>query len=404
MLHRIAPLTLAVAVAATTAARGAHADGDARALLVTHCLSCHHAGGQAPIRFATLDGVLRHRGLMRALVEDRTMPPALAAETTAPLTHMRRLSEADRATLLAALATRESAERVFAGLDELREAECGRSEPFAPAAAWTMPADGGMRVRTYLAEVASDAPQRVRGVRIAEPARLQWSPLRYASLAPDPKRVLAMMVIPGQAGAESMGNVGRNPSGALGAVSRVRPHFELPPGFAFELPRGAVAIETLSEPIGREAPVDPRLAWIAATEADTRTVRSAAFFPRKLLLEPGERREQAAEFVADRDIDVVAFIVKGGAFLRGVTVEVVDPSQCTTRILEVPDFRMSLAEPWTFAKPVRVAAGSTVTMRFRFDNSDENPQQPARPPVRVQGGLPPFGEDALGAMLYAEVR
>lgn len=397
MLHRTAPL-----IASLLLATPAVADDGARALLERHCLACHGERGQAPIRFGSLEGVLRNRGLMHALVADGTMPPALARETAVALTHARSLSTRDREALLAALASREAAERAFEGLREPPRTDGEASAAFGPAAAWTMPAEGGMRVRTYLADVAPDAPLRVRGVRVAEPAALQQSPLRFISLAPDPKRVLAPLVIPGQIGAESMGNVGRNPSGALGAVSRVRTHFELPAGFAFDLPRGAVAIETLGEPVGRARPVDPRLAWIPASEADTRTVRSAPFFPTRLVLEPGERLERSSEFTAARDIDIVAFVVKGGAFLRGVVAEVVDPSQCVTRVLDVPDFRVSLAEPWTLEKPLRVAKGSTVVMRFRFDNTAENPQQPARPPVRVTGGLPPLGEDALGAMLYAD--
>ncbi|MFM7051244.1 MAG: hypothetical protein ACKOYN_03795 [Planctomycetota bacterium] len=397
MLHRTAALTACLLLASPVAA-----DDAMQALLERHCLGCHSAQGQAPVRFGSLEGVLRHRGLMRALLEDGTMPPALAAETPVALSHARRLAARDRDALLAALATRESAERAFAGLREAKASAAPATGAFGPAAAWTMPAEGGMRVRTYLVDVAADAPLRVRGVRIADPAALQWSPLRMISLAPDPKRAFAPLIAAEEHGAESMGNVGRNPSGALGAVSRVRTAFELPAGYAFDLPRGAVAVETLGEPVGREAPVDPRLAWIPATGADVRTVRSAAFFPRNLVLEPEARLERTVEFAAPQDIDIVAFVVKGGAFLRGVTAEVVDPSQCVTRVLDVPDFRMSLAEPWTLEKPLRVTRGSSVVMRFRFDNTAQNPQQPTRPPARVTGGLPPMGEDALGVMLYAE--
>lgn len=376
---------------------------DPAELLRTHCLGCHARHAQAPIRFDTLEEVQRNRGLMRALIEDRTMPPWLPSDEGAPLAHRRRLDEASRETLLAALATREATDRAFASLAPPPPPEVHCPDTFGPSAAWTMPASGGMRLRSYLADIAADAPARVRGVRFAEPRDLGQSPLRFVSLAPDPKRTLSAMEVDGIAGFESMGNVGRMPSGSLGALSRVSTAFELPRGFAFALPRGGVAIETLGEPIGRERPVDPSLAWIAADAADARTVHPLAFFPSRLVLEPDEVSERVVEQPLRRPVELVGVIAKGGAFLRSVRLTSIAPDGATTVLLDVPDFRVSLSEPWLFREPVRVAADSRLVMRLGYDNTASNPQQPARPPQRVVGGLPPDHEDTLCVVLYAEV-
>ena len=390
------PLALAIVALAAGAT-------DAPELLRTHCLGCHAGHAQAPIRFDTLEGVQRNRGLMRALIEDRTMPPWLPSDEGAPLTHRRRLDDATREALLAALATRESADRAFASLAPPLPPEIDCPDIFGPRAAWTMPATGGMRLRTYLADVAASAPTRVRGARFAEPRDLGLSPLRFVSLAPDPKRTLSAMEVGGVAGFESMGNVGRVPSGALGALSRVATAFELPRGFAFDLPRGGVAIETLGEPVGRERPVDPTLAWIAADTADTRTVHPLAFFPSRLVLEPGEISERTVEQPMPRAMDVVGVIAKGGAFLRSVRLEATAADGATSVLLDVPDFRVSLLEPWILREPVRIEPGARLAMRLGYDNSAANPQQPSRPPQRVVGGLPPDHEDTLCVVLYAEV-
>lgn len=343
---------------------------------------------------------------MRALIADRTMPPNPLAAGSRAATCDRALTEAERATLLGALSNAARAQNAFDALpaSSAGQSDAVESREFGPAAAWTHPASGGMRIRTYSAEVDPSAPKRVRGVRLSNPQALQRSPFRFASIAPDPKGTVRMMAIPGQAGVEAMGNVGRMPSGSLGAVSRTAPVFELPEGFAFELPRGFVAIETLGEPIGREAPLDARLAWIAARPNDDRTVRPLAFFPdERLVLEPGERSARTVTRRLERATDAVALILKGGAFLRSVRLSVRSPDGSESRVLEIADFRMALDEPIVFREPLRVVGGSEVVVEFRYDNSGDNPQQPSNPPVKVIGGLPPRHEDTLAVLLHAPV-
>lgn len=401
------PAAMALAVA-TARIAGPVADPPSPAdLLRTHCLACHSVDGSAPLRFDTFEGVRRHRGLMRRLIDDRTMPPWLPGDGGVPLAHRRALDEPTRTALLAALETAESTTRAFATLDvagrpPLPPFDAGCPDRFGPQPPWVLPAEGGMRIRTYLVEVGSTAPERVRGVRFADPGTLASSPLRFVSLAPDPRRELAVLEEPHEPGFESMGNVGAIPSGALGAMSRVATAFELPEGFAFRLPRGAVAIETLAEPVGRRQPVEPRLVWIPASPGDARTVRAIALGPSGLVLEPGEVSDRIVERRTAAPLELVGVIVKGGAFLRRVRLEAIRPDGTRALLLEVPDFRMPLAEPWLFREPVRLDAGGRLALCLSFDNAESNPLQPARPPRRVTAGLPPNDEDATCVVLVAD--
>lgn len=376
---------------------------DPAALLHTHCLGCHSRHGPAPIRFDTPEGVRRHRGLMRALIEDRTMPPWLPGDEGVALRHRRTLDGPTRAALLAALATPESAVEAFAALAPPAPPPFAVDCPdrFGPNPGWTMPAEGGMRLRTFLVDPPPSAPDRMRGVRFADPRELAESPIRAVSLAADPGRSLAALEDAGEAGFESMGNVGAIPSGSLGAVSRTLVAFELPAGFAFAPSPGAIAIETLAEAVGRPRPVEPRLVWIPAAPDDRRTVEAVALAPIGLALEPGERGERTVHHIFDRDVDLVGVIVKGGAFLRRVRLDAIAADGRRTPLLSIDDWRMALAEPWLFRDPVSVAAGSRLELRLGFDNSDANPQQPADPPRRVTAGLPPDHEDATCIVLVA---
>jgi hypothetical protein len=392
-----------VVLAGAIAAAAAGGATDPIGLLEVHCLGCHSRHGQTPIRFDTMEGVRRHRGLMRALIEDRTMPPWLPDDEGAALAHRRRLDESTRATLLAALATPETAAAAFAALAPPEPPPFAVDCPdrFGPHPGWTMPAEGGMRLRTFLVEPPEVGPEGVRGVRFSDPRDLAESPVRFVSLASDPDRTLAVLAEAGESGFESMGNVGAKPSGSLGAVSRVRVAFELPAGFAFALSRGSIALETLAEPVGRMRMVDPQLVWIPAEAADGRLVEAIALAPVGLRLEPGERVERTVERSLDEDVDLVGVLVKGGAFLRGVRLEAISSDGRRAVVLSISDWRSALAEPWTFREPVRVSAGGRLELRLDFDNSAANPQQPADPPQRVTAGLPPDHEDATCVVLFA---
>lgn len=417
MLHRAAAI-LAVTVSACVAR--ADGGGDAAARVFTRsCLPCHGTNGSAPLVLDSAERIVRNRRLASMLVEDGTMPPSIALPSADGLVADRRLSSEDRATLLAALAA--GATDAF---DAIKPSTEGRTDDraapehdaIAPARAWTMPASGGARVRTFLAPNPSAV--RVRGVRVADPGARAQLPIRMMFLAADPRgtmRVLDAGDDGDDGGFEAMGNVGLVPSGALGALSIVRPSFELPPGFCFEVPAGDIAIETIGEPIGRAARVLPRVAWIPAGADDTRPVRALAIPAKSLLLRADTCSTIEFTHAARADIDIVAVIVKGGAFLRSAEIDVRNDvrndvwnnaraagNAAPTRLLTVPDYRMAFAEPWVFTRAQRVTAGSTIVARLGFDNTADNPQQPSRPPQDVEGGLPPLGEDAMVVVLYAE--
>jgi hypothetical protein len=381
--------------------------------IARHCLPCHGATGTAPIKLDSPEALRRHRTLAAMLVADGTMPPAMNLAANAA--NARTLSSAERARIIAALEGGSSVEVVAARDDTRTDAGAkarawtppaeARTPPaeariqsagarISPAQAWTAPARGGARLRTF---TAATTARKVRGIRWADPAELAQSPIRFASFAVDTRGVMRRLEAasgePG--GVESMGNVGTTPSGALGALSRVAPVLMLPEGFHFDVPAGDLVMEVLAEPIGRPAEVLPRIAWIDAAETDARPVRALALPVASLALEPGECTTRRLTHVAQGDLDIVAVIVKGGAFLRSARVT------AGAAITDIPDFRMAFNEPFVLRNPHRVAAGSAIVAELGFDNTTDNPQQPSDPPLSVEAGLPPFGEDAIVVVLYA---
>lgn len=389
--------------------------GDERAippageLLCSRCLACHDADGPAPLRLDTPAAVLRHRRLMQALIADRTMPPA-SAESPFPLVASAAvvrhgIDEREREALLAALVSDDSARAAFAS----NQSSAPKPDPTpAPpdgqrvtaASAWTVPAVGGMRIRSFHAPLPSAAPTRIRGWRMVaqgDPAR---SPIRFMSFAADPARAWRLMDDDGS-GAESMGDIGSIPSGALGALSRTAPEFLLPDGCAFELPPGDLIIETTVEPIGREAMLRPSVELIPATDQSARIVRAIAARVVPLEVAAGERVERVVSIDPGGAARLVGIVAKGGAYLRGFVVETVAPDGCRTTVARDRDFRMNLTAPVVLSEPLAIEAGSIIEVRFDLDNTRGNPLQPFDPPRALIAGLPPEGEDAAVVVLLA---
>ena len=55
-------------------------------------------------------------------------------------------------------------------------------------------------------------------------------------------------------------------------------------------------------------------------------------------------------------------------------------------LIEIPDWDFDWQDEYRYQEPVLLPKGSTITMRYVYDNSAENPQNPNRPPKRVTYG------------------
>jgi len=372
------------------------AESSLSALWSRTCVSCHAARGPTIVDLSTPAGVLRHRGLSRALLLDGTMPPQISHSHAGPLSGEHGLTPDERALLVQALSTREETAKAFADLTPLPQTAVKSEHRLVGRGSWTVPERGGMQVRTMLIPIEVGAPNRIRGISWQpEPG----TPIRMLSFAADPARLLRMIETAPDEPLQCMGNAGAVPSGALGALTRTMPSFMLPDGWAMDLPPGDLAIEVAAEPAGRAMPVRPTIQLIPARASDSRTIHAVALMPSGLELAPGACEERVLDHATHGSPYLVGAIVKGGAFLRSVAIDAVGPTGAVRPLLSVPDLRMAFIQPLLLKTPLQLGDGDIVRATFGFDNSIANPQQPHDPPRPVVTGMPPEGEDATVVLL-----
>lgn len=95
-------------------------------------------------------------------------------------------------------------------------------------------------------------------------------------------------------------------------------------------------------------------------------------------------------------VDVTVFSVYPHAHLIGKAVEgwAVLPDGSREWLVKIDDWDFAWQDIYRLAQPVRLPSGSTLHMRFRYDNSTTNPANPTTPPRRVTAGNRSFDEMA----------
>jgi tetratricopeptide (TPR) repeat protein len=76
------------------------------------------------------------------------------------------------------------------------------------------------------------------------------------------------------------------------------------------------------------------------------------------------------------------------------------PDGSRQTLLSIPEWDVRWQDQYRYATPLSLPAGTTLQMRFTYDNSDRNPHNPVRPPTRVKWG--PKSTDEMAA-LWIEV-
>ena len=82
---------------------------------------------------------------------------------------------------------------------------------------------------------------------------------------------------------------------------------------------------------------------------------------------------------------------------REMTVIAQMPDGATERMLRISDWDFNWQDEYQYVEPVNLPKGTTLIMRFTYDNSEGNPHNPNKPPRRVQSG--PGSADEMGELL-----
>ena len=86
------------------------------------------------------------------------------------------------------------------------------------------------------------------------------------------------------------------------------------------------------------------------------------------------------------DVDLLAIYPHAHFLLGNVEASAELPDGTTRPLLRIDDWDFNWQDEYRYAEQVRLPAGTTIRMRYVYDNSEGNRNNPSRPPTRVRFG------------------
>jgi tetratricopeptide (TPR) repeat protein len=162
-----------------------------------------------------------------------------------------------------------------------------------------------------------------------------------------------------------------------------------PDGMALRLDAGTDLVLNIHlQPSGKAEWVQPSLGLYFTEQAATR-------FPmllqlendRKLDIPPGEKNFLVTdEFTLPEDVQLLAIYPHAHYVGKDLQAFAKLPEGTQKSLIHIPAWDLNWQAVFRYEAPVELPAGTVISMRYRYDNSDENIRNPNMPPKRVVGG------------------
>jgi hypothetical protein len=375
---------------------------DIAPLLARHCLGCHRAGGLGRVELDTYERASRYVREIRQHVGTRFMPPWKAIPGYGHFRNERSL-------------TTSEIERILAWTDGgTPEGSPTEQVPFALAhedlgdpdlsfkVEYTVPANGYPEVRCFAfpVQLVRDYAVRAIDVRPGDPRVVAY----VRALADPTGDSLQSDAADPRSGYDCFaGSRATVEATSLGEWSAGLPPQPLPSGFGRLLPpKAAVILEIRYHRLGQE--ITDRSEVLLYCENNPKfIVRTHAVANRGFVLPPDSWDFRVdAKWVVPRNLRVLSVIPHMNRLGTEMRVSATQPGEHSRNLVWVREWNRHLQMAYVFAEPLRLAAGSTIDVTARFNNSADNEQQGHSPPREVRWGWGDKDERTIAFIEYVE--
>lgn len=360
-------------------------------ILYEHCVSCHRPGEVGPFSLLSYQDARQRATLIATVTSSRLMPPWKPGAHGPVFLDARVLSDEQIATLR---------EWAGSGAPEGDPRELPPAPP--PRQGWrlgtpdlvvtmaepfVLPPDGPDLFRTFVIPVPTPSARYVYALEF-QPGNAR--PVHHANLGVDRSQASQRLdradPEPGYVGGMAA-DAWYPPGQMLGWTPGQEPR-PAPPGMTWRLEAGSdLVVQLHLQPTGKPEPVQVSAGFYFTDEAPTRTPIGLRLGKQTIDIPPGD----ASYVVTDGytlPVDVEVYAVQPHAHNLGRRIEgtAVLPDGSTRALVSIADWDFRWQNVYRYATPLRLPKGTTLGMRFVYDNSDDNPRNPHRPARRVVWG------------------
>lgn len=365
---------------------------DIAPLIHAHCSPCHRPGEAGPFSLITHADVAKHLPDILEVTRRRFMPPWLPAPGEFPLQDERRLADAEiqRIADWAAHGAHEGKPEDLPPLPQWTEGwQLGPPDLVVTLGeAFTVPADGPDVYRNFVIPVPTTARRFVRAFEFRPGSRAVHHAFLRIDGSGEARRWDARDPGPGFGGMDLPPSA-ESPSGHFLSWQPGRMPTRVPDGLSWVLPGNAdVVLLMHMQPIGRPEPLRPSVGFYFTDVAPTNTPIKLGLRSYTIDLPAGATNTVVEErTVLPVDTQLHAVLPHAHYLGRHLEGYAILPDGTRRTLLDIPAWDFNWQSEFRFRHPLTLPRGTTLGMRYEYDNSEANPRNPHRPPRRVTFGL-----------------
>jgi Flp pilus assembly protein TadD len=374
---------------------------DIAPLIWVRCGSCHRPGQLAPFSLLAYRDVRAHARQIVKATQSRTMPPWLPKPGYGQFAEERRLlpEEIDRIERWVAQGTPEGdpadrrAPPTFVDGWQLGQPDLVVELPES----YTLGPGTKDVFRNFVMPIPVSSARYVRAVEV-RPGNQHV--VHHATIGIDRTRTSRLLdEADPEPGYEGMFSEGAHTpeNHALGWTPGMVPVFE-PPDMAWRLERGSdliVQLHMMPHHLERPEAVRPSVGFFFTEVPPTRFPIDFKLGSKTIDIPAGQPDYVAEDtFELPVDVDVLRIYPHAHYLGKDMRAWATLPGGTMKWLIWIEDWNFNWQDSYRYATPVSLPRGTTVTMRYTYDNTAGNSRNPHRPPVRVTYG--PQSTDEMG--------
>ena len=385
-----AALALAACNRSRESDRGVTFNKDVAPILFANCATCHRPGGDAPFPLLSYADAAKRAKRIAEVTRDRHMPPWLPERGDFQIVGERRLRDAEIDTLQRWLAQ---------GMPE------GNAAELPPPPSWTggwqlgkpdviltpsRPFEAPASDQDIYRNIVVRSPLKTGAFVRAVEFRTNGAPIHHAVIRVDTTQ--ASRRRDGQDGRPGfdgmMWDNAQDPDGHFIGWAPGRGPIQSPEGMPWRLDADAdLVIELHLVPSRKPAAIQPTIGLLL-TEAPPARTPLTLKMGSKLIDIPAGQADYVVTDTYELPVPLEVMSVYPHAHYLGKEMKVTAtlPDGAVKTLLHIPRWSFHWQQDYRYATPVALPRGTTLTMRYSYDNSEHNHHNPRHPPVRVKLG------------------
>lgn len=369
---------------------------DVAPLLATHCVVCHRPDAAAPFSLTTFEAARQRARLIAAAVTSRAMPPWQPDQPRGTFADERRLTASEIA-VFAQWVTDGLLPGDLSSLPAMQTvaADWQLGAPdlvIAMPEAFTVPADGADVFRNVVLPIPLSDRRFVRALefRPGNPRVVHHVRLLFDDTGELRRKDGADAGV-GFGGMDAPG--ARFPEGHfLGWAPGKRPTQERYP-WPLE-PGNDLVVQMHLKPTGRPEAVRVSVGLYFTDTPPSTTPILVRLGSKDIDIPAGAARFDVVDrFTLPTEVTLVSIAPHAHYLATTMTVTAARPDGRVETLLRIPTWNFNWQDEYAYAAPMTLPRGTTLEMRYRYDNSAGNPHNPSVPPSRVR-----FGSDTRDEM------